>query len=398
MKLENKTQKPKLSRIQRKKSVVIAGLLSLFGPGLGKFYLGKIKLSIAIFILNNILASLLFLFIQDFQQLKITIGIYFSLYLANILHSLWLSFKIKKQGLGFKPKWYIYGIAVFVDLIFVYEVRKPFIENNFERGWASIDSPAMSPSLNSGDLFVFKKTDSFKNGDILVFNEEYGFPKMFCQRLVSSPGDTLQLRNGKLFRNDKFIEEKNSLRRYFVILNDSLNKKELIHDYAIIDAFDLSAREIMIHLPTENLNGLENDPRVKSISSFPELDIDLSNEADFFPSSNLEIFSWTVDNYGPLVIPKKGWTIELNPANSDLYQSCILIENPELEFKNHQILKDGIALETYEFAWDYYFVLGDNRNNSWDSRYFGFLPKRNIIGKVEYRYWSSDFSKIGTEF
>lgn len=99
---------------------------------------------------------------------------------------------------------------------------------------------------------------------------------------------------------------------------------------------------------------------------------------------------WNLDNYGPIVIPKKGMTVELTPKNILQWQNAINSEQEKkaISVEGTVITLNGKAIRDYTFEKDYYFVLGDNRQNSIDSRYFGYVPEDWIIGKAMLIYWS----------
>lgn len=393
----SKTQKPRVARKDRKKSIGFAGIASLLAPGFGKFYLGKIKISISIFVAYNICALLLFFFIDNFQNFVISISIIGILYLSNIIHTLLLAQKLKNEK-PFKPKWYTYAAFIFVYLIVVYEIRKPIIEKHFDISLASIPTVSMNPTLFPGDHIAYLKTTDFKNDDLMVYRGHIDTNERMAHRLAASPGDLIGLKDGRLFRNNEPLEEHYIRLRYFIKFKDLGLEESFLQEYDIVDAFELDSNKMMIHISPGNLALLKNDERIIDISVDPIGELDLAFHTDLFPNSSLATFSWTQGNYGPLRIPYQGWVIQLDSTNSDLYQSCILAESPNMEFKNHQILEDGIPILNYEFKTDYYFLLGDNRYNSFDSRYIGFVPKRKAIGKIIFRFWSLDWDKIGTEF
>ncbi len=196
--------------------------------------------------------------------------------------------------------------------------------------------PFTSVSIPSFDLFSISSPD---RGDVIVFKFPYGselpdeHSVNLVKRIVGLPGDTIQIIKQEVF----------------------VNGKPLTFPFAV----KIKRSDRM-------------EPGVAEIGIFP-------------PDSN-----WNKDNYGPIIIPKKGDLIDLNPQNAHLWKTIIdrELDKNTLSAEGTVITIDGKPVHGYTITKDYYFVLGDNRENSMDSRYWGYVPEDMIIGKAFMIYWS----------
>jgi signal peptidase I len=175
------------------------------------------------------------------------------------------------------------------------------------------------------DVVAFEIPADYYNPD----SEEYS---ILIKRIIGLPGDTIEIKDQILFINHK---------KYRTPSYINLNLNEA---------------------PIENVN------------------------KDLFPYNN----KWSLENYGPIIIPRKGMKVELNPKNILMWQNAINTDYGKkvISVEGTVINLDNHAIREYVFKKDYYFVLGDNRKNSIDSRYFGYVPEEWIIGKAFIIYWS----------
>ena len=127
-------------------------------------------------------------------------------------------------------------------------------------------------------------------------------------------------------------------------------------------------------------------PKNMKFNSYQSLPSGYADSRIFPPTTN-----FNEDNYGPIVIPFIGMEIKLNAENFQMWKTFIKREGHKIEFSyDNKILIDGVFASSYKVEQDYLFGMGDNRDNSLDSRYWGFIPKENLVGSPMFVYWSWD--------
>lgn len=135
-------------------------------------------------------------------------------------------------------------------------------------------------------------------------------------------------------------------------------------------------------IKNEGIKELRNEGRV-----------DFQKDLNLFPHDST--LDWSVDSYGPLYVPAKGGLIELTKRNVSWYKDILLYENPTAQIIDNSLIIDGNMVKKYTFQHNYYFMLGDNFYNSQDSRYWGFVPDGNVIGKSVLVLFSIDQNNYG---
>ena len=219
----------------------------------------------------------------------------------------------------------------------------------------------------------------------------------YIKRCVAVAGDTLQIVNAELFVNGEAQPACENRQHIYFIKSTSPLSAYTFKRLGITE-YDGSMPYYYAATTEEGAEALRGLQSVESVVRYNNAEPTL----DAFPHH--ADYPWTQDNFGPLWVPQKGATVELTTKNLPLYERIIdQYEGHDLRVEGDKIFVDGKEAQSYTFAMDYYFMMGDNRHNSADSRFWGFVPEDHIVGRAEFIAfskgedgvrWSRLFNKI----
>ena len=245
-----------------------------------------------------------------------------------------------------------------------------------------------------------------KRGDVVVFNypPELQHPvdlkTNYIKRCVGLPGDKLEVRDLQVFANGVAMENPPRMENeYFVATTTAVNETKVFKENGISE-YHSYTESFNDSLPSNDQQGylvfttVEIAAKLKAFDFVKSVTLVKStkeiSEPMLYPNSSL--FKWNRDNYGPVTVPKEGMTVNLTPENIAMYGPVIknYEGNDDVVIEEKAVKVGGSAITSYTFKQDYYFMMGDNRHNSADSRYWGFVPMDHIVGKAVFVWMSID--------